>query len=180
MHNDHEGRRSLHGVIETLKEISMGHFIFAATVALLLAMPTSASADAIDEVRLRRTMCYGHCPAYSVSISKDGSVTYQGEHFVRVEGEVHSTLSARDWAFLLDAIDRIHFFQLRDRYQSRKDGCAEISTDNPSIEISATGDAGVKQVVYDQGCEGVRELPSIRWLADTIDQIAETWQWVSE
>jgi hypothetical protein len=37
-------------------------------------------------ISLQRTSCYGPCPVYTVKIDARGSVTYEGEKFVRVVG----------------------------------------------------------------------------------------------
>ncbi|KAB3530299.1 hypothetical protein F8154_13995 [Alkaliphilus pronyensis] len=35
-----------------------------------------------DYIRLERTMCYGTCPVYNVTVNKDGKVKYEGEMYV--------------------------------------------------------------------------------------------------
>ena len=37
-------------------------------------------------ITLQRTACFGACPVYTVSIYADGTVAYNGERFVEVEG----------------------------------------------------------------------------------------------
>lgn len=38
-----------------------------------------------DYIRLKRTMCYGTCPVYNVTVDKEGNVKYEGEMFVCVQ-----------------------------------------------------------------------------------------------
>ena len=38
------------------------------------------------QISLERTICFGRCPNYRVTIEGDGSVTYEGWRFVKVEG----------------------------------------------------------------------------------------------
>lgn len=39
-----------------------------------------------EYISLERTACYGHCPVYKVIIYNNGQVDYEGEMFVKVEG----------------------------------------------------------------------------------------------
>jgi hypothetical protein len=40
-----------------------------------------------EYIKLQRTMCYGTCPVYSVTVDKEGNVNYYGEMFVYKRGE---------------------------------------------------------------------------------------------
>jgi len=42
--------------------------------------------QAFKSIKLERTMCFGSCPVYKVSIHHSGRVTYTGEMFVEQEG----------------------------------------------------------------------------------------------
>src|SRR5262245_15812277 len=66
-------------------------------LSLLAAAPPASPApgsSALSDAELRqvvitlkRGMCYGECPVYSVRITGDGQVSYHGEMFVAVEGK---------------------------------------------------------------------------------------------
>ena len=67
-----------------------GASVSAACLAIL-AIATSALAQDLPEdflITLERTWlhCGGECPAYTVSIDAQGSVTYDGKMYVRVVG----------------------------------------------------------------------------------------------
>jgi hypothetical protein len=58
-------------------------------VVACLAMASSAFAEqAADDavITLERTVCYGTCPSYKVTLTGDGTVVYEGQNFVRVQG----------------------------------------------------------------------------------------------
>lgn len=47
------------------------------------------------ELELSRSVCFGHCPSYTISVHSNGEVTYNGEYFVNVTGEQSYTISAK-------------------------------------------------------------------------------------
>ena len=44
-------------------------------------------------ITLERTVCYGTCPAYTLRITGDGSVEYEGMRYVRVIGKATARIS---------------------------------------------------------------------------------------
>ncbi len=91
-------------------------------------------------IRLERTACFGNCPAYTVTILGDRSVTFVA-HDGRSEQKPHEwsccnlirkkTLSLKDYNRLVEQIDSMGFFELKSNYS------AEV-TDLPSVTIMAT------------------------------------------
>ena len=60
---------------------------FAVALAIIGASGTQAQGVPPDTlIRLQRTECLGECPIYTVTIDARGTVTYEGEKFVRVIG----------------------------------------------------------------------------------------------
>jgi len=129
-------------------------------------------------VELSRTSCFGPCPVYTVSVTPDGGVHWQGREHVSVEGEATSTIDAEDVAFLQLAVARSSLLEMRDAYEDSDHGCLEVWTDHPSVEIVVTTPQEKKKVRYYLGCRGVPEQPTILWLASTIDEVAGTSKWV--
>jgi hypothetical protein len=41
-----------------------------------------------DYIRLERTMCYGNCPVYNVTVDKEGNVKYEGEIIDHYYGDI--------------------------------------------------------------------------------------------
>ena len=56
------------------------------------------------------------CPTYSVSISGDGTVIYEGTMGVKVIGQRTHKIAIEDVKKLTEEIHRIDFFSLKDRY----------------------------------------------------------------
>ena len=66
------------------------------------AVPSEASDIVIS---IRKTPCYGTCPAYEMQIYSDLSVKLKGERFLDLIGEFESTLSPERMAQLKQAFD---------------------------------------------------------------------------
>lgn len=60
-------------------------------------------------IRLERTMCYGNCPVYSVTVDKEGNVIFNGEMFVYKSGQHHWKISKKKVEQLNDLIDSFDF-----------------------------------------------------------------------
>jgi hypothetical protein len=144
--------------------------VFAAA-ALASCAPVDAppSSDPVV-ISLQRTVCFGFCPAYTVSITGDGQVAYNGERFVNVQGEQHAQIPAADVQRLLERFDAIGFDRLRDEYRAHV-------TDLPSTTITLTRNGRTKSVL-DYGGAGAGMPENVRQLQDEIDRVANTGRWV--
>lgn len=139
---------------------------------------SSLGAAPFDEITLQRTECYGTCPAYTVILHGDGTVVYKGKSHVVAIGERKSSISKASVSFLLSAFGNASFLSFQDEYGSERDGCKEVWTDHPSLMIRYQSKANSKSVSYYTGCVGAKDLHKIAWLADTIDIVTNTRQWV--
>jgi len=133
-----------------------------------------------DFISLQRTTCYGTCPAYSVVIRSDGHVIFKGQKFVSAIGMRTSQIPISDLQLLSIALKRISFDGLASSYATSEDGCKEVWTDNPSLTIELRHKNSKKIVNYYLGCRGLPILGRLAWLADTIDEVAQTSQWIGE
>jgi hypothetical protein len=141
--------------------------------ALVLASCAPVEAPAQEgpvEITLRRTVCYGFCPAYTVTITGDGAVRYVGERFVNVVGPASATIPREDVAALLARFDEIGFDQLDDEYRG-------MMTDLPTTTITLVRNGRRKSLV-DYGGTSVGMPRAVRDLQAEIDRVAGTAQWV--
>ena len=120
------------------------------------------------EITLRRTVCYGFCPAYTVTITGDGAVRYVGERFVNVVGPASATIPREDVAALLARFDEIGFDQLDDEYRG-------MMTDLPTTTITLVRNGRRKSLV-DYGGTSVGMPRAVRDLQAEIDRVAGTAQ----
>lgn len=139
-----------------------------------LALASCASAPPSPEgpatITLERTVCFGFCPAYTVSVSTSGEVIYRGERFVNVGGEQRAQIAPEEVARLLQRFDAIGFERLRDEYR------AQVS-DLPTTTITLERNGRVKRVV-DYGGVSAGMPQAVRELQDEIDRVAGTSRWV--
>ncbi len=131
-----------------------------------------------DLITLERTVCFGSCPSYRVTISQDGTVTFEGRRFVKTTGTVTEQVSPDKFQQLVDEFEGIKYFSLQDRYTQRADGCTTFMTDMPSANTSLSLNGRVKTVAHYFGCRGPEVLPALTALERKIDEIAGTEKWI--
>ena len=141
--------------------------VFALSACTTDAAPTTSGPVAIT---LTRTVCFGFCPAYTVSITGDGQVTYNGQSFVNVTGEQHATIAPEAVQDLLRRFDNVRFESLNDAYRANV-------TDLPTTTVTLTRN-GHRKVVVDYGGLSAGMPPAIRDLQGEIDRVAGTSRWV--
>lgn len=130
--------------------------------------PTGSSGPAT--ITLTRSICFGFCPDYTVSIKQDGSVTYEGRRFVNVEGVQTDQIDPAAVQALLARFDAVNFNALEDEYR------AHVS-DLPTYTLTLVRNGRTKTVV-DYGGPGAGMPEAVRELEAEIDRVANTQQWV--
>jgi hypothetical protein len=121
-------------------------------------------------ITLTRSVCFGFCPAYRVTINGDGEVVYVGERFVNVAGERRARISQAEVQALLRRFDDIRFNELRDEYRAHV-------TDMPTYTITLERNGERKRVV-DYGGRHAGMPAAVTELENEIDRVANTAQWV--
>jgi hypothetical protein len=121
-------------------------------------------------ITLRRSLCFGTCPYYSVEIRGTGDVLYEGSDCVAVRGERSDKIDVDRVRRLVSAFERADFFSLRESYRSR-------ITDIPTFRISLSVD-GREKSVEDYGGTMVGMPAAVRALEDEVDETASTDRWV--
>lgn len=121
-------------------------------------------------ITLERTVCFGACPEYKLSIHGDGTVIYEGMRFVRIEGTVKTTISEHKIQQLVSEFQRIDYFSLEDSYEEHN------ATDMPSAITSITINGKTKTIRHYHGDFSAPE--ELTKLEDRIDEIVNTDQWI--
>ncbi|MEQ8325218.1 MAG: DUF6438 domain-containing protein [Vicingaceae bacterium] len=98
----------------------------------------SAPADSLF-MTFERTLCYGECPAFKVTVYADGRAVYEGKRFVEKLGIYDAELSKADIKAIQDEAQAIGYFTMEDRYDASV-------TDVPSVLIMISGPNGRKSV----------------------------------
>ena len=117
-------------------------------------------------ITLRRTVCFGYCPDYSLRIHGNGTVLYEGHQFVKTRGNYTYSISQANVKKLIDESYSAGFFSMADHYG----GCIDCPTYTLSISIDNT----TKSVTYLTSAAP----DGLKFLDKRVDEFAETDQLV--
>ena len=133
-------------------------------------------------ITLERSVCFGTCPNYKLTISADGTVTFEGRQYVKVKGLAKGSISREDLRKLIEAFEAASYFSLHDKYESEKDGCSKVWTDNPNVITSIRIKGKSKSISHYYGCQDSRGRSiypkELTDLETKIDQIVGTDKWI--
>jgi hypothetical protein len=138
--------------------------------------PTPAAAPPAPAVTLERTPCFGTCPVYTVAISRDGKVEFDGKNHVADSGQATATIPPEQVDSLLAELEAVGYFGFADAYVMDSPACGMYATDSPTVITSATRDGETKTVRHDRGCSAAP--PELSQLEQRIDEVAGTERWV--
>lgn len=122
-------------------------------------------------ITMERTMCYGTCPEYNLTIYPDGAVIYEGHSNVNVTGRQVSEIPQEKIKELVDEFYAIGFFSLKDKYTGEDEGV--YVSDLPSTTTSITVNGQTKSVLDYYGTP-----QKLKNLENKIDEITNSKQWV--
>ena len=119
---------------------------------------------------LKRTQCFGSCPAYSVEVRGDGGVEFNGESNILITGHHQGQISRQAVRDLVAAFQHADYFSLNDSYHF-------LMTDNPTYTTWIVFDGQKKSVVDYVGLRaGLPEV--VEDVERSMDEIAGTEKWV--
>ena len=131
-----------------------------------------------DSITLERTVCFGTCPAYRVTISSDGTVTFEGRQYTKTKGLATGHISANDFRKLVSEFEKIDYFSLPDRYAPGTKECPRVITDMPAANTSIRLKGRSKSVSHYHGCGNAGALAKLTELENKIDEVAGTQKWI--
>lgn len=134
--------------------------------------PTDGSIPEDLIIRLKRTVCYGRCPAYMLTVKADGKVNFFGQDFTETKGQVEGEISKDKIKQLIEAFKQAKFFALADNYTLE-----DCATDNPTVSTTLFINDKVKKIEHDLGCKAPQKLTD---LENKIDEIVGTKKWIGE
>jgi hypothetical protein len=143
---------------------------------LLLAL--SLSLATLPVITLERTICFGSCPAYKISIFSDGLVLYEGKDFVKTKGDADGRITKEQVQELVKEFEKIDYLKLDNEYSPGKK-CPEGWTDYPSAITSLTQNDKTKTVVHYHGCQGLPVLKQLTALENKIYEVVNTKRWTN-
>jgi uncharacterized protein DUF6438 len=127
---------------------------------------------------LQRGACEQRCAVYRVVIFADGTVIYEGRHFVRKAGLIKSGVSFDVLSKLMTDLEASGFFQLDDNYgYGNKQHCNSLDSGEPSAILSVSSQGRSKTILHNHGCTG--QIPSrLTELEDKVDRAVGTVKWI--
>lgn len=136
------------------------------------AVDAAVAPAALFEITLERSVCYGVCPAYRVTIRADGSVTYDGDKYVKVHGTVTDRVTPAAARALASRFDAAGFDGLKVPAT-----CPQgIATDHPTNTLTYVHDR--KKHVVDHYTGNACAPQALYDLADAVDKLANTERWI--
>lgn len=137
----------------------------------------SASAQADDvRISMERLPCFGTCPVYTVTITGDGLVTFNGQSHVQTVGEATARIEPAAVAALVAELEKGGFFSFADSYTLDSPACGAYHTDAPRANTTVRTAARSRTVQHDFGCNGAPA--ALRRLEEAIDRTAGTSRWI--
>jgi hypothetical protein len=132
-----------------------------------LAIPTPTDEELKDfQVVLERFGCFGTCPVYSLTITGDGRVTFEGKEYTRVKGTATAKLDKVTILELVREVKKADVFDLLDIYDAH-------FFDIPVQQVSVQMGGKAKRIKdFSAG------PPRLNILENRIDQIASSYQWI--
>lgn len=126
------------------------------------------SANEIESISMRRTGCYGRCPAYIIEIKKDGMATYTAIRFTADSGVFKKNIGVKKVSEIFNQANTSRIDTCKNEYKA-------LATDLPGLIFTIKYTNTTKTI--DNANYGP---PVLRQLADTMDGIAgkkvdETW-----
>ena len=134
-------------------------------------------------ITLERTICYGSCPMYTLTVKADGSVSFQPRYVegrAIVSGDLkQGNISKEKLKELVSRFEKVDYFSFKDSYKFGDKDCPKSWTDSPSAITSITINGRSKSVHHYYGCEGNILLERLTELESKIDEIVNTKQWLN-
>ena len=131
-----------------------------------------------DSITLERTACFGTCPMYKVTVTSDGTVTFNGERFTKTTGVANGKISRESFRQLVSEFEKINYFSLPDRYTPGTPVCPQRITDMPSANTSIRLKGKAKGVMHYYGCGDKGALAQLTALEKKIDEVLGTQKWI--
>lgn len=130
-------------------------------------------------IQLERSACLGTCPAYSVTISGDGRVEYNGKSHVKETGAREGQITTDKIRALASEFARAKFWGLGEEYSGEKwKKCKGYCTDMATAVTELKVKGVTHRVKHYYGCGGVPK--SLFELESAIDKSANSGQWTGD
>lgn len=128
-----------------------------------------------NAIVLERSPCFGGCPVYTVAVSPEGQVTYEGRAHVRRLDTASVRIPRQRVDSLLNELARAGYFTFANQYVQSEPACGRYATDSPTVKTTVTYRGRTKTIVHDYGCGSAPG--SLVVLEQRIDEVLGSGRW---
>ena len=157
-------------------------------VVILAAMASAAEAQrsaapAADSLVLVRTPCFGTCPAYRLSLTSAGEITFAPLNLGELR-QARDTVGRATLATLVQRAESIGFFALPERLTGDATLCPIVATDHPTVILTIFRAGRARMVEDYTGCfidtdhGAVDAVMPLRALEAAVDSATYSHRWV--
>ncbi len=159
--------------------------LMAASALLGGACQRNAGAGAAESlvasepaVTLTRDACFGTCPVYTVALFTDGRVHFDGRAHVTAMGRQTANVSADSVQALVRTLRADARLASDGAWVEGASPCGRHVPDGPRFTLVVHAGGPTRTVQFDAGCTDAPRV--LAALADAVDRIAATAQWISD
>lgn len=132
-------------------------------------------------------MCYGTCPAYRLSVTAGGSVSFLSLNPGDSGRAASDTVSRVKFETLVSQAESLGFFSLPDTIANDRVLCALRATDHPTATLTVFRGVRTKRVVDYHGCyagfePALKTVPAVtqlHLLEARVDSVAHAERWIT-
>ena len=137
-------------------------------------------APRVQVITLERTVCFGTCPAYKLTIFSDGVVQYEGKRYVKKVGLAYGRISRAKLNALVLEFQNIYYFNLPEAFTPGSKQCPQGATDMPTAITSLTWQGKSKTITHYHGCFEGSTVKLLTELENKIDKVVKIKQWTAK
>lgn len=126
-------------------------------------------------IQMERTLCYGTCPAYELTIYGSGKVVFEGKEFTAHKGTAEGEMSREKLSKLLRLIKEINFMQIPSNPE-----CESRMTDHPSVFLTVEIGNERNNITHYLGCKGFEHEEELYKLETAIDSLSGAKRWIGK
>lgn len=137
----------------------------------------------LDSLILERSVCFGRCPAYRLSLSGLGKIAFESRSPGTAASTAADSVAPAKVVALLSQAEATGFFTLPDTLQLDAAYCPDRATDLPTATVTIFRPTRAKTVVDYHGCNALSNpttaaaLTRLRAFEEAIDSVANTGRW---
>lgn len=125
-----------------------------------------------SSIRMERGMCEGGCPAYAVTITSEGEITFEGAVYTAKKGTAHAKVDAPRARELFDAFERMSFAK-------RPSKVGQSVSDAASATLTLKRGTATVTVTDGAACSATDSIEEgLCYLEGRTDEVAATARWV--